>query len=129
MADGVLKGGEELQSARAKPSTDKVLVVLTDGVATHPQKQGDPKYPEKFAITVGRNMKAQGINIFTIGLGKNINIEFLKSLASRADDFYLAPTAQDLKKIYSQIATKICKKKPAVIHVLPRVFPDASFIR
>lgn len=129
IADGILKGGEELSSSRARSNSDKVLVVLTDGVATHPQKKGDPRYPETFALGVGRDLKAQGVGMFTIGLGKNINIEFLKSLASSADNFYLAPTAEDLKKIYSQIATKICKKRPAVIRVLPRVFPDSSFIR
>lgn len=135
VADGILKGSAELFSSRAKSSSGKALVVLTDGVSTRPIKPGgsknseDTKYPEATALTIGGNIKSRGIQIFTIGLGKDIHKEFLASLASSADDFYLAPTAKDLKKIYSQIATKICKKKPAVITIFPRIFPDSSFIR
>lgn len=135
MADGILKGSKELASSRAKSSSGKVLVVLTDGVATRPIKPGgsknseDTKYPEEFALSIGKSIKDQGIHIFTIGLGKNISTKFLTALASSADDFYIAPTARDLKKIYTQIATKICKKRPAAINILPRIFPDASFIR
>ncbi len=135
IADGMKKGGEELSSVRAKSSSSKVLVVLTDGVATRPIRPGgsknseDTKYPEDVALKTGQSIKAQGIQIFTIGLGKDIHTDFLKSLASSASNFYLAPTAQELKKIYGQIATKICKARPAVINILPRIFPDSSFIK
>jgi len=66
--------------------------------------------------------------MFTIGLGKDLNTEFLKQVASSSDEFYLAPTTKELTGIYEQIATKICKRRPAVIEIIPRVYPLGSAI-
>lgn len=113
----------EFQSARHRSGVMEVAVLLTDGVATEPSKPGDPTFPERSALTEGAKIKADGARLFTIGLGKDVNAGFLKTLASNPEDFYSAPTAEQLKSIYSQIATKICTKKPASIEILPRLYP------
>jgi len=121
--DGIQKAQQELISVRHKEDSGKVMVVLTDGVATEPTMIGDLKFPETSALAVAGESKAMNISIFTIGLGKDLNIEFLKQVASSSDEFYLAPTTNDLTNIYRQIATKICKKRPASIEVVPRIYP------
>lgn len=123
IGDGMLKAREELLSSRHRESVGKVMIVLTDGVATHPEKKGDPTYPEKFALSIADQSRLENIGIFAIGLGKDLNIPFLKSVASSSEEFYLAPTTKDLVSIYKQIATKICKKRPAVIEIIPRFYP------
>jgi Mg-chelatase subunit ChlD len=123
IADGMLQAENELISGRRNTSSKPVMIVLTDGVANKPVKTGDSKYAESFALQVANDSKAKNIAIFTIGLGKDLNTEFLKQVASSSEEFYLAPTAQDLSQIYTQIATKICKKMPASIQVIPRIFP------
>jgi Mg-chelatase subunit ChlD len=125
IADGMLKARDELNSTRHKNNADKVMITLTDGVATRPEKKGDATYPETEAIAVANNSKIEDINMFTIGLGKEINTEFLESIASTTDDFYLAPTTKELTAIYKQIATKICQQQPAVIQIIPRVYPNS----
>jgi len=125
LADGIFQAKNELVSERHNESAGKVMVVLTDGIATMPQKAGDPKYPETFALERANEAKANGVSIFTIGLGKELNIEFLKQVASSSEEFYLAPTAKDLTGIYTQIATKICKKRPASIEIIPRIYPKS----
>ncbi len=125
LADGIFQAKNELVSERHIEGAGKVMVVLTDGIATLPEKKGDPKYPETAALERANEAKAQDISIFTIGLGKDLNIEFLKLVASSSEEFYLAPTAKDLTGIYTQIATKICKKRPASIDIIPRIYPKS----
>lgn len=123
IVDALTVSRAELRSTRHRNGVQGVIVLLTDGVATLPEKNGDPKYPESSALTVGDTVKADGVRIFTIGLGKEVNTEFLQTLASSPEDYYPAPTTAELRTIYSQIATKICTKKPASIEVIPRLFP------
>ncbi len=123
ITDAVARSIDELSSSRKRDGVPSVIVLLTDGVATVPEKQGEQDYPEASALILGQLAKERGFRIFTIGLGKSINEIFLQNLASSPDDFYLAPTAKELTAIYTQIATKICQKKPAVIEIIPRIFP------
>lgn len=121
IGDGVHKASIELASERHRPASGKVMVVLTDGVATRPTKVGDTSYPEKFALATAAAAKREGVRIFTIGLGKDLNQEFLRSLATAPSDFYLAPTTANLKGIYHEIGTKMCKRQPTALEIVPNI--------
>lgn len=121
--DALVASQNELASSRHRDGVPGIVVLLTDGVATVPVKAKDSRYPETSAMEVAKDIKAQGIRIFTIGLGKDLNVQFLKDVATSPSDFYSAPSAKDLTGIYTQIATKICKKKPAAIEIIPRINP------
>lgn len=123
IADALSVSAAELFSVRHRENIPGVIVLLTDGVPTAPTKTDDPQYPVNLALSAATQIKSLGTRIFTIGLGKDINTSFLQTLATTPDDYYPAPTAKELTKIYSQIATKICTKKPAYIEVIPRLFP------
>jgi Mg-chelatase subunit ChlD len=123
IADAIAKAREELLSPRHKNNSQKVMITLTDGVANRPERSGDAAYAETIAQSEADIAKQSGIAMYSIGLGKDINANFLARIASSTDEFYLAPTTETLTNIYSQIATKICKRRPAVIEVLPRVIP------
>ena len=86
-----------------------------------PFKVGDTKYPESFALANATDAKAKGTRIFTIGLGKDLNQEFLKNVASAPGDFYLAPTATQLESIYHDIGTKMCERKPTSLEIIPSI--------
>ncbi|TSC60791.1 MAG: hypothetical protein G01um1014107_241, partial [Parcubacteria group bacterium Gr01-1014_107] len=49
------------------------------------------------------------IEIYTIGLGRQFDGRFLKTISTTPEHFYHAPTAAVLKSIYKEIATKIGK--------------------
>lgn len=123
IGEGMEKGLFELLGPNARSGAEKSLVVLTDGVANRPEKTDDPKYAEQFAATVAQDAKNNGVTVFTIGLGKEPNVNFLKLIASSSDEFFSAPTTKDLSGIYKQIAVKLCKRKPAVIEILSRIYP------
>ncbi|OGI91789.1 MAG: hypothetical protein A2843_00940 [Candidatus Wildermuthbacteria bacterium RIFCSPHIGHO2_01_FULL_48_27b] len=126
---GILAARTELNSIRHRKEADKALVLLTDGVPTLPVQAGVGNYPETYALESARLARQDGISVYTIGLGKDVNINLLKMLATTTTETYFAPSTKELSGIYNQIATKICKKKPAVIDLYVRVFPDKSFLK
>lgn len=129
IGDGILVAREELNSTRHRKDADKALVLLTDGVPTVPLKAGVGKYPETYALESARIARQDDISIYTIGLGKDVNMNFLRILATTTAEAYFAPSTEELNSIYNQIATKICKKSLAKINIYVRILPDRSFLR
>lgn len=121
ISDGLESALLELNSPRARAEAKSVMVLLTDGVATHPIKEGDEDYAKKRALEVAAQAGSSDITLYAIGLGEQVNPDFLKRIAASEEHYYLAPSADDLKQVYTDIATKICKEEPAVVEILPRI--------
>jgi Mg-chelatase subunit ChlD len=124
IADAIQASIEELTSGRHNSTAKRALVILTDGDPTHPEKQGDPQYPADMALAAARDAQSRDIEVFTIGLGKNINDDFLKSVAGLDERYFRAPSADDLQSVYSQIGAAICKLGPAKVEIIPDVLPQ-----
>jgi Mg-chelatase subunit ChlD len=124
IGDGLLKAMNELTSTRHNKDAERAIVMLTDGIANRPTKQGDPNYPENHALQVSNEAKSAGIEIFTVGLGKEVDAEFLGAIASSTNEYFGSPSTKELLGIYSNIATKLCVKRPAVIEIIPRIYPN-----
>ncbi len=119
--DVLAKSLEELNSERHNPNAKKVIVLLTDGVANYPEKKGDTLYASTVALDRSAFAKQQGIEIYTIGLGTKLDVDFLKNIASAPDHYYEAITSGDLMPVYTQIATAICKHNPARVEIIPTI--------
>ena len=126
---GILAAKEELSSTRHREKASKALVLLTDGVPTLPEKVGISDYPKTYALESAELVRQNGISLYTIGLGKNVDMNFLRRLATTTAEAYFAPSTRELHSIYNQIATKICKKNLAKIDIYVRILPDRSFLR
>jgi len=88
-----------LNDATRAPGNEPVLIVLTDGRAN--------PVPVDVAVELAEQAKADGITLFTIGLGEDQDVEALQQMAS-APGFYLhAPTSDDLEGIYAEVARSI----------------------
>ncbi len=122
IGDGLEKALDELTSSRHKSKSKRVAVLLTDGIPNLPQKENDEEYPSRFARTTALNMRDAGVDLYTIGLGHNINNEFLKSIATGPDYFFAADTGKEVGEIYKKISSSICKIGPAVIEVITRIY-------
>jgi Mg-chelatase subunit ChlD len=98
---GIEKAHQELQGARRNPVNRPVMILLTDGLA-------NPE-PASTAVRRAEAAKNNGITIFTIGLGKDdeLNVVELAQMASRPGYFYRAPDGEDLLEIYRTIAVEI----------------------
>jgi Mg-chelatase subunit ChlD len=98
---GVELARQELASPRHRAGNQPVMIVLTDGKA-------NPESPE-LAVQQAQLAKADGIAVFTIGLGADadLDVDALQRMASQPSYYYHAPDADQLKGIYSQIAVAI----------------------
>lgn len=126
--DALRNSWAELVSLRSEAASAPVIVLLTDGRATYPKdplgktEADDIAYAEKEALREAQDIKKSGIEIFTIGLGKDVSVDFLKKIASKDENFFGAPQSGDLEKIYTTISSKICKEVPARIEITYKVF-------
>jgi Mg-chelatase subunit ChlD len=118
--DAILRGGEELTSSRHNAEARKVMVLLTDGLATAPDEE-----PEQYALDAAQAVNKQGVNIFTIGLGENVNMDFVTQIASSPKQAYKALSVADIDRIYRSITAEICEDGAAIIEIIPKT--DAGF--
>jgi Mg-chelatase subunit ChlD len=114
--DSLILAKGELGSTRHNPDARKVVVLLTDGLATAPEEE-----PEEYAKKQAEILKADDITLYTIGLGKGVNMDFLRTLASDTTQAYAAPTTNTLGTIYKAITDSICEDGAARIDVIPKV--------
>ncbi len=120
IAGGLSDSWTELKSDLARADSKKVIILLTDGVPTLPILTGTVDYPAISAQTIANNIKASGVTIYTIGLGKSVSEGFLKSISTDDAHYFFAPNKETLGSIYSQIGTSLCERKPNVITVMYR---------
>jgi Mg-chelatase subunit ChlD len=118
--EAFVRAVEEFGTAAHNPDSRKVLVLLTDGLATAPEDD-----PEGYAKEQADIAKAQGITVYTIGLGESVNMDVVRALASNSAFAYQALTAQDVDQIYRTITASLCEDGAAVIDIVPKT--DASF--
>lgn len=95
---------------------DSILILLTDGQANYPEDPGGEEYAESEASLAKRD----GIKIYTIGLGENINRQFLGRIATAPEYYFEAATREDLAGIYEEIGTAVCSLGPSIIEISPR---------
>ena len=117
MASGATNIGDAIGLANDEFSSSaddvlKIEILLTDGRANQPNGNGfdenplDVAYAEEMAVAAA----LEGIKIFTIGLGNDINEVMLQNIANDTGaQYYNAPTADELEEIFSEIAYNICQ--------------------
>lgn len=126
IGDALKQITEELSSSRHSDDARKVAILLTDGLATAPLND-----PEVYAQSNADALKKMDIQLFTIGLGKDVKEDFLKGIASSEAQYYSAPSVSELEEIYSSITKDICEDGAAVIEVIPKAktsFSDWSSV-
>lgn len=111
-------------SLSQRPGTRRAIVLLTDGIPTAP---GDAEDPEELTVMMSGQAQEKGVQVYAIGLGSGVNRSFLESIVSDPAGYKGATDSGDLSSIYSSIATDLCQKKPAVIEIIPKLFPETSF--
>ena len=77
------------------PDRKTVMIVLTDG-------RSNPD-PARRGGEAAQAAHRDGIEVFPIGLGSELDIAALEAMASDADHFFWAPDGEDLERIYRSI--------------------------
>jgi Mg-chelatase subunit ChlD len=114
----------ELDSERHNPDARRVLVLLTDGL---PTAAGNADVVEQ-AIKQAQVLREQNIDVYTIGLGENVDRAFIQSVASDNKKAYFAPTGSDLAAIYKEITSSLCEVGPTKIDVYAKTKTNFAVI-
>jgi hypothetical protein len=96
---GIAAARSALAASGRRGSNLPVMIVLTDGKAN--------PVPAEVAVGEVSAAKADGVVVFTVGLGAELDTEALRSMATRPEYFYTAPDAEALAGIYRGIAVAI----------------------
>jgi Mg-chelatase subunit ChlD len=93
---GLIAARQELTSARRRRTSHPALVLLTDGRPTTSS--------ESVVRAAALGARHIPIIIFTIGLGADVNPQLLIDVAGDTAHYIAAPQADDLERIYTQLA-------------------------
>jgi hypothetical protein len=135
IADGMREAIETIGSGQGhagRPSAIKVMILLTDGVANRypkcektasnpdcqftcihescqePELYEDGGPPEDSVMYYAREAQRKNIVVYTIGLGMGADHDLLKAVADQTGGlYYFAPTADELNRIFQEIAQQI----------------------
>ncbi len=110
---GIYKGNLNIkQNGRA--NIKKIIILLTDGKANviqgSPNRVSTTTAENKAIAEAKASHDNNGTIIFTIGVGDQINADFLRKIASvTGGRYYASPTSDDLNTIYDKISLIIAK--------------------
>lgn len=89
----------------ARPGVAKVVVYMSDG--RHTELGNVPiADPPGLAEAIAR-ARAAGIHVFTIGLGRDADVDNLRRMATDEASYFFSPTPGELHDIYVHIARRI----------------------
>ncbi|HYG57001.1 MAG TPA: VWA domain-containing protein, partial [Symbiobacteriaceae bacterium] len=95
------------QQQLATSPNKRVMILMTDGIPTLSNRTGSNVGNPQATIDA-RNAataaKADGTELYTIGLGPSVDQNLLRDMATDPAHFYLAPTPADLAAIFDAIA-------------------------
>lgn len=116
----------ELESSRRNLDARRAVVMLTDGL---PTGQADEAELIDAATAIAKQIDAAGANLYVIGLGENVDQEFVQTLASTPDQAYFAPSGNDLDRIYEEITSALCESGTARIDVIAKTKANFTPLR
>ena len=108
----------EINSTRHNADARKAVVLLTDGLPTS-QTEDETMLLES-VIQKAKALELSGAELFVIGLGNNVDRDFLSSLVTESQNVYFAPNSSDLNGIYEQITAALCESGATRIDVIPK---------
>ena len=123
--EALRQANAELASARHNPDARRVLVLLTDGL---PTISGDADVVSE-AKVLAQELSAAGVRVYAIGLGENVDTQFIESIASERANAYLAPTGADLANIYEEITSSLCEAGEGKIEIIAKTKTNFAPVR
>lgn len=109
----------ELTGSRHAPEHASVVILLSDG--RHNES------PLGELGSVAQRLHDEGIRVISIGVG-SVDKDQLQSIASSAEDFYYAPSSDQLDTIYEDIAVKKLRWAARSMIVTDTLSSDVSLV-
>ena len=122
--EGIKFAHEEL-SDNGRDGVKKVIVLLSDG---NPTKPTNESVAEAYAYEKATEAKADGIMIYTIGFGDDVNQAIMETIASDPSNYYYAPTSGELEDAYMELASDVCEPDIVTLTASKIVCEDESLL-
>jgi uncharacterized protein YegL len=107
----------ELSSERHSSDARRTLILLTDGL---PTAKGDTKKIVEEAKAAAQKAASDGVTVYVIGLGKGVDLEFVKTLTDDPTNAFYAPSTSDLEGIYQKITGSLCESGATRIDIIAK---------
>ncbi len=115
----------ELNSERHNENARRVLVLLTDGL---PTASGETDIVAQ-TVATAQAVNESGIEVYVIGLGQDVDADFVRSIASDASNAFFAPSGSDLASIYAEITTSLCEAGEGKIEIVAKTKTNFAPLR
>ena len=92
---GLDQAAAEMASGRTRAGNNRVVVLMTDG-----RPDGGTS---DMVVASATRLKQQGVSLYVIGLGDDIDEALLRQVATGPSTYLRAPSATDLQRIYEGI--------------------------
>ncbi len=96
---GLNKAFDEMSGPRRVAGHTPAIILLTDG-------NPEGAYADDVRAAA-QKIKDAGIQLFTIGLGTDVNAALLREIATLPEYYYQSPTADQLQAIYTRLASEL----------------------
>lgn len=116
---------DELNSVRHNKDARRVLVLLTDGL---PTTADDEEIVPK-TVAKAHELSGDDVEIYAIGLGADVDQQFIKDITTEEANAYFAPTTEDLNSIYAKITSSLCTSGPTKIDVVAKTKTNFAPLR
>ena len=93
-----------LTGPERSPANRPAVILLTDGRPSGTSRQA--------VVEAGDALRASGAAVYAVGLGRDVDVELLGQLASSPSRLILAPRAEDLARIYTELARDLPCDRP-----------------
>lgn len=123
--DAIYKTCEYLVS-NSKKEDHRILVVLTDGKDETPS--GKPGFSIKKPKEVFEFINRSKVQVIAIGLGTNLDYDFLQSLARETNGVFLkCPTIDEVAKSFNKLSLKLSlQRKYFISYITPKSSRDGT---
>jgi Mg-chelatase subunit ChlD len=97
--EGGLREARLELGARARPGSQRVVILLSDGQPTVGTAAG--------ALAEAASLKHAGATVVSIGLGADVDAGLLRGIATSGAHYYFAPSTSQLADIYRRVAANL----------------------
>jgi Mg-chelatase subunit ChlD len=96
---GLSLAREVLTGPGRRPANRPVILLLTDGRPSFEDEAG--------TLAAALAARTAGLDLYTVGLGADVNPALLRDLAGQPDRYFAAPKAEELSALYQRLASVI----------------------
>lgn len=106
---GLARAFDEMTGPRRVAGHTPAVILLTDG---------NPEGAYAADVrTAAQRFHAAGIQLYTVGLGADVNAALLREIATAPDHYYQSPTPEELAAIYTRLAGELRQVPAANINL------------